>query len=65
MHQKDEATVQTTDEYYEDEDILTSYRRFHFGPGFLGVKNFPLRMAEVSVLEILIIFKKIVLNALH
>ena len=37
----------TTAQYYEDKSILTSYDRFHFGPGLLGVKNFPQRMAEV------------------
>merc|ERR1711978_839114 len=39
----------TTAQYYEDKSILTSYDRFHFGPGLLGVKNFPQRMAEVCV----------------
>ena len=39
----------TTAQYYEDKSILTSYDRFHFGPGLLGVKNFPQRMAEVAV----------------
>ena len=38
----------TTAQYYEDKSILTSYDRFHFGPGLLGVKNFPQRMAEVA-----------------
>lgn len=44
----DSATL-TTDEYYEHESVLTPYSQFHFGPGFLGVKNFPLRMAEVCI----------------
>merc|ERR1712032_1777605 len=39
----------TTAQYYEDKSILISYDRFHFGPGLLGVKNFPQRMAEVCV----------------
>ena len=38
----------TTAQYYEDKSILTSYDRFHFGPGLLGVENFPQRMAEVA-----------------
>ena len=37
----------TTEKYYEDKGILTSYDQFHFGEGLLGVKNFPQRMAEV------------------
>ena len=40
---------QSTADYYEDTDILVSYDRFHFGEGLLGVKNFPLRMAEVCI----------------
>ena len=40
---------QTTADYYEDESILTSYDRFHFGDGLLSVKNFPLRMAEICI----------------
>jgi len=40
---------ETTAEYYEDQDILTSYDQFHFGPGLLGIKNFPERMAEVCI----------------
>jgi len=39
----------TTEQYYEDKGILASYDRFHFGPGLLGVKNFPERMAEVCI----------------
>jgi len=39
----------TTADYYEDNDILTSYDRFHFGKGLLGVPNFPHKMAEVCV----------------
>ena len=42
-------TVQTTADYYEDQSILESYDRFHFGEGLLSVKNFPLRMAEVCI----------------
>jgi len=40
---------QTTADYYDDTDILVSYDRFHFGERLLGVKNFPLRMAEVCI----------------
>ncbi|XP_057311153.1 uncharacterized protein LOC130648998 isoform X1 [Hydractinia symbiolongicarpus] len=39
----------TTEKYYEDGDILASYKRFHFGPGLLSVENFPLQMAKVCV----------------
>jgi len=39
----------STTEYYLDKSILTSYDQFHFGDGLLGVRNFPLRMAEVCV----------------
>jgi len=39
----------TTEKYYEDKGILTSYDQFHFGEGLLGVKNFPQRMAEVCI----------------
>jgi len=46
---KVESLVLTTDEYYEDKSILTSYDQFHFGAGLLGVKNFPLKMAEICV----------------
>ena len=38
----------TTAQYYEDKGILSSYDSFHFGPGLLGVQNFPQRMAEVD-----------------
>ena len=41
----------TTAQYYEDKSILNSYDRFHFGPGLLGVKNFPQRMAEVPFIR--------------
>jgi len=39
----------TTAEYYEDKNILTSYDQFHFGHGLLGIRNFPERMAEVCI----------------
>ena len=42
-------TPMTTADYYEDNDILASYDRFHFGSGLLGVANFPYKMAEVCV----------------
>ena len=44
-----QETIQTTADYYEDQSILESYDRFHFGEGLLSVKNFPLRMAEVCI----------------
>jgi len=40
---------ETTEQYYEDQDILTSYDQFHFGEGLLGIKNFPQKMAEVCI----------------
>jgi len=43
------SVPETTAEYYEDQDILTSYDQFHFGQGLLGIKNFPERMAEVCI----------------
>jgi hypothetical protein len=43
-----EATQSTAD-YYEDDSILSSYDRFHFGAGFLSVENFPLRMSEICL----------------
>ena len=46
---KSDVASLTTDEYYEDKGILTSYDQFHFGAGLLGVKNFPLRMSEVCI----------------
>ena len=42
-------TPLTTADYYEDNSILASYDRFHFGSGLLGVPNFPRKMAEVCV----------------
>ena len=41
--------TQTTADYYEDNDILSSYHTFHFGDGLLGVPNFPLKMAELCL----------------
>ena len=41
--------AKTTEDYYEDQNILASYDIFHFGEGLLSVKNFPLRMSEVCV----------------
>jgi len=40
---------ETTAQYYEDQDILTSYDQFHFGEGLLGIQNFPQKMAEVCI----------------
>ena len=40
---------QTAVDYYEDRGILSSYDIFHFGEGLLGVKNFPLAIAEVCL----------------
>jgi formylglycine-generating enzyme required for sulfatase activity len=40
---------QSTAQYYEDNDILVSYDRFHFHKGLLGVQNFPERMAQVCL----------------
>ena len=40
---------QTAVDYYEDRGILSSYDIFHFGEGLLGVKNFPLAVAEVCL----------------
>ena len=45
----DGETPMTTADYYEDNDILASYDKFHFGSGLLGVANFPYKMAEVCV----------------
>ena len=45
----DDDEAQSTADYYEDETILTSYHRFHFGEGLLSVKNFPLKMAEICI----------------
>lgn len=39
--------VSSTTSYYEDKNILASYDSFHFGEGFLSVKNFSLQMSEV------------------
>jgi len=47
--QKSNSRPETTAQYYEDNDILTSYDQFHFGKGLLGIKNFPERMAEVCI----------------
>jgi len=44
-----EKNPETTEDYYEDQNILASYDIFHFGEGLLSVKNFPLRMSEVCV----------------
>ena len=41
--------TQTTADYYEDNDILSSYDTFHFGEGLLGVPNFPRKMAELCL----------------
>ena len=41
--------TQTTADYYEDNDILSSYHTFHFGEGLLGVPNFPRKMAELCL----------------
>ena len=41
--------TQTTADYYEDNDILSSYDTFHFGDGLLGVPNFPRKMAELCL----------------
>merc|ERR1719367_1060203 len=38
-----------TDSYYEDNSILKSYEKFHFGNGEIGVKNFPLAIAEFCI----------------
>ena len=43
------SNPETTAQYYEDQNILTSYDQFHFGKGLLGIKNFPQRMAEVCI----------------
>jgi len=45
----DDKSPETTEDYYEDQNILASYDIFHFGEGLLSVKNFPLRMSEVCV----------------
>lgn len=29
--------------------FVFSYQQFHFGPGLLGIPNFPQRMAEICV----------------
>ena len=46
---QDGETPMTTADYYEDNSILASYDKFHFGSGLLGVTNFPYKMAEVCV----------------
>ena len=39
----------TTTTYYEDNSILESYEKFHFGMSEIGVKNFPLAIAEFCI----------------
>ena len=39
----------TTAQYYEDDNILNSYFKFHFGPGHLGLSNFPSRVASLCI----------------
>nr|XP_012557475.2 uncharacterized protein LOC100215679 [Hydra vulgaris]XP_047133732.1 uncharacterized protein LOC100215679 [Hydra vulgaris]XP_047133733.1 uncharacterized protein LOC100215679 [Hydra vulgaris]XP_047133734.1 uncharacterized protein LOC100215679 [Hydra vulgaris] len=45
----DDEDILTTAQYYEDENILSSYEVFHYGDGLLSVKNFPLHIAEVCI----------------
>ena len=47
--EENRAGTQTTSDYYEDNDILSSYDTFHFGDGLLGVPNFPRKMAELCL----------------
>ena len=47
--EENRAGTQSTSDYYEDNDILSSYDTFHFGDGLLGVPNFPRKMAELCL----------------
>ncbi len=34
--------------YYEKDEIVSQYCEFHFGDEYFGVKNFPLKIAEIA-----------------